>query len=189
MGMGDNRRSPKMRRKRSQKKLKARIKNRRVRAATERASSKGAAPAKSKKSQVASPLRRSPRGDRPARCFGVAGRSRRFGGSCFGGPRRSCSRRPYGVNGSAVTVARRPSTASGRCPDPTACGARSRARWSWPRRRERTDDVTKPASGLRRRRQLGPPARPARRRRATRPTSLRLMWPRLVARAITSWPR
>jgi hypothetical protein len=50
MGMGDNRRSPKMRRKTRQKKLKSRIKNRRVRLAQERASSKGAAPAKSKKS-------------------------------------------------------------------------------------------------------------------------------------------
>ncbi|MCU1277699.1 MAG: hypothetical protein JWM53_1245 [bacterium] len=50
MGMGDNRRSPKMRRKVAQKKLKTRIKNRRARAATERASTKGAAPTKSKKS-------------------------------------------------------------------------------------------------------------------------------------------
>jgi hypothetical protein len=50
MGMGDNRRSPKMRRKQAQRKLKARIKNRRTRLAAERASSKGAAPAKSKKS-------------------------------------------------------------------------------------------------------------------------------------------
>ncbi len=50
MGMGDNRRSPKMRRKRAQKKLKARIKNRRARAAAERSTHKGAAPAKSKKS-------------------------------------------------------------------------------------------------------------------------------------------
>ncbi|HEY2746065.1 MAG TPA: hypothetical protein VGL86_15625 [Polyangia bacterium] len=50
MGMGDNRRSPKMRRKISQRKLKARIKNRRVRLASERASTKGAAPAKTKKS-------------------------------------------------------------------------------------------------------------------------------------------
>lgn len=50
MGMGDNRRSPKMRRKHRQRKLKARIKNRRVRFAQERAASKGAAPAKAKKS-------------------------------------------------------------------------------------------------------------------------------------------
>ena len=50
MGMGDNRRSPKMRRKTRQRKLKTRIKNRRTRLASERASSKGAAPAKSKKS-------------------------------------------------------------------------------------------------------------------------------------------
>jgi len=49
MGMGDNRRSPKMRRKQAQRKLKQRIKNRRVRAAEERAASKGAAkPAKKK---------------------------------------------------------------------------------------------------------------------------------------------
>ncbi len=48
MGMGDNRRSPKMRRKIRQRKLKARIKARRVRNAAERASSKGAAPAKKK---------------------------------------------------------------------------------------------------------------------------------------------
>jgi hypothetical protein len=52
MGMGDNRRSPKMRRKRAQKKLKARIQNRRKTAATERASAKGAAPSKSKKSSA-----------------------------------------------------------------------------------------------------------------------------------------
>jgi hypothetical protein len=51
MGMGDNRRSPKMRRKIRQKKLKTRIKNRRARAAQERASSKGAAPAKKKSSK------------------------------------------------------------------------------------------------------------------------------------------
>ena len=50
MGLGDNRRSPKMRRKHAQKKLKQRIKNRRARAATERASVKGATATKSKKS-------------------------------------------------------------------------------------------------------------------------------------------
>jgi hypothetical protein len=50
MGMGDNRRSPKMRRKQAQRNLKARIANRRKAAAAERASSKGAAPSKSKKS-------------------------------------------------------------------------------------------------------------------------------------------
>jgi len=43
MGLGDNRRSPKMRRKIAQSKLKARIKRRRVRAAEERAAAKGAA--------------------------------------------------------------------------------------------------------------------------------------------------
>ena len=50
MGMGDNRRSPKMRRKTRQRKLKARIKSRRTRLAAERAASKGATPAKAKKS-------------------------------------------------------------------------------------------------------------------------------------------
>jgi hypothetical protein len=49
MGLGDNRRSPKMRRKTRQRKLKARIKNRRTKAAAERAAHKGT-PAKSKKS-------------------------------------------------------------------------------------------------------------------------------------------
>jgi hypothetical protein len=49
MGMGDNRRSPKMRRKIRQRKMKSRIKNRRVRLASERASTKGAAPAKASK--------------------------------------------------------------------------------------------------------------------------------------------
>jgi hypothetical protein len=49
MGLGDNRRSPKMRRKIAQSKLKARIKRRRVRAAEERSSTKGATkPAKKK---------------------------------------------------------------------------------------------------------------------------------------------
>jgi hypothetical protein len=48
MGLGDNRRSPKMRRKISQRKLKARIKNRRVRAAEERAAAKGTKPTKKK---------------------------------------------------------------------------------------------------------------------------------------------
>jgi hypothetical protein len=43
MGLGDNRRSPKMRRKIRQRKHKLRIKNRRARAAEERASAKGAA--------------------------------------------------------------------------------------------------------------------------------------------------
>jgi hypothetical protein len=42
MGLGDNRRSPKMRRKISQRKLKARIKRRRARFAEERAAVKGA---------------------------------------------------------------------------------------------------------------------------------------------------
>jgi hypothetical protein len=52
MGLGDNRRSPKMRRKISQRKLKARIKNRRVRAAAERATTKGTpAKASGKKSK------------------------------------------------------------------------------------------------------------------------------------------
>lgn len=46
MGLGDNRRSPKMRRRKSQRALKARIKRRRVAAAAERAQHKGAAPAK-----------------------------------------------------------------------------------------------------------------------------------------------
>ncbi len=46
MGLGDNRRSPKMRRRIRQRKKKARIKNRRTRLATERASSKGAAASK-----------------------------------------------------------------------------------------------------------------------------------------------
>lgn len=49
MGLGDNRRSPKMRRKIGQRKLKARIKRRRARAAEERASQKGAAPSKPSK--------------------------------------------------------------------------------------------------------------------------------------------
>ena len=52
MGLGDNRRSPKMRRKHAQRKLKQRIKNRRARAATERASAKGTTSSKpSKKSK------------------------------------------------------------------------------------------------------------------------------------------
>jgi hypothetical protein len=42
MGLGDNRRSPKMRRKISQRKLKARTKRRRARLAEERAAAKGA---------------------------------------------------------------------------------------------------------------------------------------------------
>jgi hypothetical protein len=46
MGLGDNRRSPKMRRKISQRKLKARIKRRRAVAAQERSSQKGASAAK-----------------------------------------------------------------------------------------------------------------------------------------------
>jgi hypothetical protein len=41
MGLGDNRRSPKMRRKIAQQKLKARIKRRRTRLAEERAAHKG----------------------------------------------------------------------------------------------------------------------------------------------------
>lgn len=43
MGLGDNRRSPKMRRKFRQRKKKARIKARRVRLAAERGTSKSAA--------------------------------------------------------------------------------------------------------------------------------------------------
>jgi hypothetical protein len=46
--MGDNRRSPKMRRKLAQRKLKARIKNRRARAAEERASKGAGKPSKKK---------------------------------------------------------------------------------------------------------------------------------------------
>jgi hypothetical protein len=42
MGLGDNRRSPKMRRKIGQRKLKARIARRRKRLAEERAAAKGA---------------------------------------------------------------------------------------------------------------------------------------------------
>jgi hypothetical protein len=42
MGLGDNRRSPKMRRKIRQRKLKARTKKRRARFAEERAAAKGA---------------------------------------------------------------------------------------------------------------------------------------------------
>jgi hypothetical protein len=49
MGLGDNRRSPKMSRKKAQRKLKTRIKNRRVRAAEERAATKGSKPAKKTK--------------------------------------------------------------------------------------------------------------------------------------------
>ncbi len=49
MGLGDNRRSPKMRRKVSQRKLKARIKRRRVKAAEERSTHKGTAKATKKK--------------------------------------------------------------------------------------------------------------------------------------------
>jgi hypothetical protein len=51
MGLGDNRRSPKMRRKIAQKQLKARIKRRRARAAEERAATKGATTKSSKKSK------------------------------------------------------------------------------------------------------------------------------------------
>ena len=52
MGLGDNRRSPKMRRRVGQRKLKARIKRRRARLATERAAAKqAAAPTKTKKSK------------------------------------------------------------------------------------------------------------------------------------------
>ena len=49
MGLGDNRRSPKMRRKTRQRKLKQRIKNRRVRAAEARATAKGGSSAKASK--------------------------------------------------------------------------------------------------------------------------------------------
>jgi len=49
MGLGDNRRSPKMRRKIAQKQLKARIKRRRARAAEGRAATKGPATKTSKK--------------------------------------------------------------------------------------------------------------------------------------------
>jgi hypothetical protein len=50
MGLGDNRRSPKMRRKIRQRKLKQRIKNRRTRNAEARATAKGASkPAKKSK--------------------------------------------------------------------------------------------------------------------------------------------
>jgi hypothetical protein len=49
MGLGDNRRSPKMRRKIAQTKLKARIKRRRATAAAERASHKGATKTSKKK--------------------------------------------------------------------------------------------------------------------------------------------
>jgi hypothetical protein len=48
MGLGDNRRSPKMRRKIAQNKLKARIKRRRVRHAEERAATKGTTTRKKK---------------------------------------------------------------------------------------------------------------------------------------------
>ena len=53
MGLRDNRRSPKMRRKIRQRKLKARIKRRRTRFAEERATKKGAAPAKPAKKEKA----------------------------------------------------------------------------------------------------------------------------------------
>jgi hypothetical protein len=49
MGLGDNRRSPKMRRRIRQRKLNERIARRRAKAAEERASTKSAAPAKPKK--------------------------------------------------------------------------------------------------------------------------------------------
>jgi hypothetical protein len=51
MGLGDNRRSPKMRRKIAQRKLKARIKRRRARLAEERAAHKGAPAKPAKKSK------------------------------------------------------------------------------------------------------------------------------------------
>jgi hypothetical protein len=49
MGLGDNRRSPKMRRKIRQRKLKDRVKRRRARLAEERAAHKGAAKPTKKK--------------------------------------------------------------------------------------------------------------------------------------------
>ena len=53
MGLGDNRRSPKMRRKIAQRKLKERIKRRRVRLAEERATAKGAAASRPRRSSSA----------------------------------------------------------------------------------------------------------------------------------------
>src|SRR6185369_14153920 len=93
----------------------------------------------------------------------------------------------YPANGNAATVALRPSGSTSAVPASHSVLCTYPSAIVFPSRRERAADVIHPASGLAGEASLVPAAggSPS----TTRPTRRRLMWPRLVARAITSWPR